>query len=98
MRFYSLFPSEYVRDLYLSTPSRTLNSPKIVISCSVSSPDSATIVHPVQDLARLDDFVNKEHDSDHLTTPSGLDIGGSAIDAVDNISSSDSFTTVMGFL
>jgi hypothetical protein len=95
MRFYSLFPSEHVCDLRLSTPSKTRNSPKIVISCS---PDSATIVHPVQDLALLDDFVNKEHDGDHLASPSGLDTAESAIDTVSNITSSDPFTTVMGYL
>jgi hypothetical protein len=69
-----------------------------VISCIASSPDGATIVHPVQDLALLDDFVNKEHDIGHLTNPSGLDTGGAAIDAVDNITSSDSFSTVMDYL
>jgi hypothetical protein len=95
MRFYSLFPSEHVRDLSPSTPSRTRNSPKIVISCS---PDSATKVHPVQDLTQLEAFVNQEHDSDHFASPSGLDTAGSAIDAVSNIGSSDSFTTVMGYL
>jgi hypothetical protein len=59
-----------------------------------SSSTSAATADPKQNLDLLEQFVLKEQESVHMSTPSGIGTAGTIMDAV----SSDKFGAVMGFL
>jgi hypothetical protein len=59
-----------------------------------SSSTNPSIVDPKQNIDLLEQFVLKEKESVHMSTPSGIETAGTIMDAV----SSDNFGAVMGFL
>jgi hypothetical protein len=62
---------------------------------SLPSPStSAVTVDPKQNLNVLEEFVLKQKESVHMSTPSGIETAETVIDAI----SSDNFGTVMGYI
>ena len=75
--------------LSLPGSSQQLRSAKIVISCIGIKPEN--------ELDAINDIVNDAQVSP-LTAPRGLDEAGAIINGASTIVSSDSFTTVMGYV
>jgi hypothetical protein len=62
---------------------------------SLASPSTGAVtVDPSQNLNVLEQFVLKEKESVHMSTPSGIEMAGTVMNAI----SSDNFGTVMGYL
>ena len=86
------FADQVSYDLSLHQSSQGLRGAKIVISCIGIKPEN--------ELDAVNDIVNKDKDAQLsvLTNPRGLDGAGDVINRASTIASSDSFTTVMGYM